>query len=212
MRSLGFRSLVWMLVLCLPAVSVMADVEAAMLYAKGKVTVNGKLIGRSTTIFAGDKIRTGVDSMVTIAGKGSNVLISPNSGVAFGANRIEVNEGSATVTTSSGMTAVAGGLRISPVDSGKARFEVVQQKGSVQVSALAGRLSLSDGKMVTVLEAGRQLTTARAGVAGVPQGSSSLAGAAVAAIVAAVVAGVSTAVIFATVDEQPDTSPSTFRR
>ena len=86
---------------------------------------------------------------------------------------------------------------------------MVQQKGSVRVSALAGRLSISDGKQVILLDPGRQLTTAPAGMPGVPQGASSLTGAAIALIVA-VVGGVSAAAAIASTRTREDTSPSTF--
>ncbi len=209
MRGFWFRTLVWIMVVAVAAIPVMADAAAAMLYAKGKVTVNGTAIARSAAVFAGDTVRTGQESSVMIAQKGSQIRISPNSVVTLGDNAMEVSEGSIFVATSGGVTARAGGLRISPADGQSARFEVTQLQGAVRVSALQGRLSLSDGRQVTLLDPGHQLTTARAGLPSKPAGASSLAGAAIAIIIAAM-AATSTGLIVATTGEEADTSPSTF--
>ena len=209
MRSFWFRAVVWTVVLLLPVVPILADVNAAMLYAKGRVTVNGSAAPNSQAVFAGDQIRTGKDSVVTIALQGSNVTVMANSGVVLGENSITVGEGRAVVITSRGMVASVGGLRISPAAGQKARFEVVQLDRRVQVSALEGRLSISDGKQTTMLDAGKQLTTAASSMGNAPAGASSLTGAAIALIIAAI-SGAAAAAAIASTREQADTSPSTF--
>ncbi|MGH9601874.1 MAG: hypothetical protein ACRD24_05740 [Terriglobales bacterium] len=195
--------------MCLSTAPLMADVQAAMLYAKGKTTVNGNLVDRSTAVFAGDQVRTGKDSTVSIALQGSNVSVMANSGVVFGNNTLTVSEGGATVVTSRGLTASVGGLRIAPAEGQKARFVVAHIDGKVRVSALEGRLSISDGKQTTMLDSGRQLTTAGRSLGNAPAGANSLAGAAI-VILVAVVAGASIGTIIATTGDEPDTSPSTF--
>ncbi|MGH9556314.1 MAG: hypothetical protein ACRD2Y_10885 [Terriglobales bacterium] len=209
MRNVFFRGLVWTLVLLVPAVPVMADMNAAMLYAKGKVTVNGGAVLNAQAVFPGDQVRTGKDSAVTIAVKGSNVVVMANSGVVLGSNTIAVSEGSATIVTSQGMTASVRGISVSPASGQKARFEVAQVGGKVRISALEGRLSISDGKQTTMLDAGKQLTTGNSGLGNAPAGANSLAGAAIALIVIGI-AAVSTGIIIATTGEVSDTSPSTF--
>lgn len=206
-----FKSrVVLMMVFCLTTAPLMADAQAAMLYATGKATVNGTQVDRSTAVFTGDQIRTGQDAAVSITLKGSNVSVMANSGVVLGNNTITVSAGSAVVATTQGMTASARGILVSPATGHKARFEVAQVGGKVRISALEGRLSISDGKQTTMLDAGKQLTTAGSGMGNAPASASSLTGAAMAIIVAAV-AGASTAIVIATTGDEEDTaSPATF--
>ncbi len=209
MRNFRFRAVVWMMVLLLPAVPAMADLNAAMLHAKGKATVNGSAVSNSQAVFAGDQVRTGKDSSATMTLAGSIVTLPSESGVVFANNTLAVNQGGALIVTSRGMTVTAGGLRIQPADGQKGRFEVTQSGGKVRVSAFQGRLTVSDGKQTTMIEPGHQLTTADSSLGNKPAAASSLSGAAL-AIIVAVVAGASLGTILATTGEEQDTSPSTF--
>jgi ferric-dicitrate binding protein FerR (iron transport regulator) len=210
MRKVLFHTLVWTIVLTLATAPAMADLNAAMLHAKGKATVNGNAVSNSQAVFAGDQVRTGKDSSATLTLAGSIVTLPSESGVVFGNNALAVNEGGVTITTSRGMTVTAGGLRIQPADGQKGRFEVTQSGGRVRVSALQGRLAVSDGKQTTMIEPGHQMTTAGSSLGNKPAAASSLSGAALAVIVA-VVAGASVGAIIATTGEEADTSPSTFQ-
>lgn len=210
MRKVLFHTLVWTIVLTLATAPAMADLNAAMLHAKGKATVNGSAVSNSQAVFAGDQVRTGKDSSATLTLAGSTVTLPSESGVVFGNNTLAVNEGGATIATSRGMTVAAGGLRIQPADGQKGRFEVTQSGGKVHVSALQGRLAVSDGKQTTMIEPGHQMTTASSSLGKKPAAASSLSGAALAVIVAAV-AGASVGIIIATTGEEEDTSPSTFQ-
>ena len=210
MRNLMSRAAVWMVVLSLTAAPVLADANAAMLHAKGKATVNGSTVSSSQAVFAGDQVRTGKDSSATLTLAGSIVTLPSESGVVFGNNALAVNEGGALIVTSRGMIVTAGGLRIQPADGQKGRFEVTQSGGKVRVSALQGRLAVSDGKQTTMIDPGHQLTTADSSLGHKPAAANSLSGTAMAVIVA-VVAGASVGAIIATTDEEEDTSPSTFR-
>lgn len=203
------RALVWTVVLMLAAAPVLADANAAMLHAKGKATVNGNPVANSRAVFPGDQVRTGKDSAATITLAGAIVTLPASSGVVFGNNTLVVNEGGAVIVTARGMAVTAGGLRIQPADGQKGRFEVSQSGGKVRVAALQGRLSVSDGKQTTMLDAGNQLTTADNSLGNKPASASSISGVAIAVIVA-VIAGASTGIILGTTGEEEDTSPSTF--
>jgi len=197
------------MILVFPASMLMADVNSVMLQSKGKVTVNGKAAAKSTAVFAGDAVRTADESFASISTKGSTALLLANSEAKFSSQAVELTAGRAAVTTSNGMKAKAGKLTIAPAIDVNTSFQVTLNQGKVEVVALEGKVSVSDGKQTILLEKGEQLAAASTGMEDVPVAKNSIAAGALIALIAAIAAA-SAAVAIATTRDKQDTSPSTF--
>jgi ribosome-associated protein YbcJ (S4-like RNA binding protein) len=66
---------------------------AAVLYAGGKVQVNGADSRKISTLFSGDSIQTDADSVANIIARGSSVLVMPGASVKFLGNAVELTQG-----------------------------------------------------------------------------------------------------------------------
>ncbi len=155
-----FLSVVMMLVF--PASIMMAETNAAMLYSSGHAMLNGTGVAHSTAVFAGDKIQTAQDSAATIHGNGSTVLVPANSSVQFQGDGIDLESGSAVVSTTKGLKAKVDDLTVRPVN-GSAKFEVIAKNGDVLIAARTGSLSLTDANGTTYLQEGGTTTKSKKG-------------------------------------------------
>ena len=136
-----------------------AEAPRAMLYATGNVSVNGSSITRSATVLDGDVIQTKSDSAVTLANNGSSVLVPGNSSVVYSSDSVSIASGAASIKTSRGMSAHIGSMTISPAGN-SAHFRVVQNGKNVEVAALEGTLSITNGAKSVSLDAGKSMTMA----------------------------------------------------
>jgi len=141
----------------LMATYAVAQTGGAMLFATGKVNVNGIGVPRSTNVLEGDVIETASDGTVTVAGNGTSVLVQNNSMVIYSRQGMSLANGSLSVKTSEGMIARVGSLSIQPVN-GAARYRVAQNGGNVQVDVLEGNVTMSEGGKSVNLASGRSAT------------------------------------------------------
>jgi len=157
-KFLYLKALSSLLALILPAALLAEPGPAAMLYARGGTTLNGVSVPRSSAIFAGDLVQTGVDSVANISATGSTVLIVHDSLVHYEGNTIKLEHGGVTISTSRSMTALAGGVSVSPSTSSSTEFEVRHVDGKIQVAARKGDLTISDDNSSTTLAQGQETT------------------------------------------------------
>jgi hypothetical protein len=134
----------------------LADAPSAILYASGNVTVNGKKVARSTSVFEGDSIQTAPDGGGMVALNGGSVTVQAGSRVVFTKSAIQVESGAAAVKTSHKMGASVGGYAITPVDQ-DSQFQVSQTGTKIYVAALRGKLAITGANLVN-LAAGRSVT------------------------------------------------------
>ncbi len=195
----------WLLVVVLPVLPVMAEVQAAILHAHGYATLNGKAIPESSAVFSGDRIQTTDKSAVTLSTKGTSVVLGAGTLVLYGGERVDIEMGNAVIATTKGMSIRAGELTITPAQGGSAKYQVARTNKTVQVTALEGSVAINDGKKMVLVKSGEVYTLAGGGLASSPAVRSDLAGIAIAVIVLAV-AGATAGIIAAT---RGDDSPST---
>jgi hypothetical protein len=155
--SLGRRILGVGLVLAFSGSTLMAETGAAMLYANGPVAVNGAGVSRASTVFAGDTIETRTGG-VTIALKGSTVVVPANSSLVFRGQTVEVGEGGAEINTTNGMAAKMNAFTVSPAANGSAKYEIASVDGKLLVAAKRGAVVLSDENGSTVVQEGTTKT------------------------------------------------------
>jgi len=157
-RESWVKFLAWVLVVSFPASIVMADATSAMLVAAGDVTVNGSLVERATTVFPGDKVQTGPNSVATVTSQGSSVTVSGNSSLVFSKSFVNVLCGTALVATNRGMSVRVSNLLVQPARGAQTRFQITQNKGQLQIIAREGTLAIDNGATTSSLQPGRMLT------------------------------------------------------
>lgn len=144
------------LLIVFPA-TVLAAPFGGNLRSTGSVTVDGKPVPQSSTVFAGDHIQTGADATATLTTDGSTVLIAGGSSVILGDNVLDVSCGTAMVTTVKGMTVRVNGTTVTPTTP-SAKFEVAQGGHALSIAAHEGAISVQDGHKSTTLQAGQTST------------------------------------------------------
>jgi hypothetical protein len=160
MGQSGFGKLVSCVLLFLfPASMVAADSNAAMVYTSGTAWINGSHVPRlSTSIFIGDLLQTRSDTVANINSPGSTVTVFSDSLVKFGGSSLEIEHGGVTVSTSKGIAATVGDLRVVPASGAWTEFNVIEADGMVKIAAKKGDLSLSDDDGTVTLAQGQETT------------------------------------------------------
>lgn len=148
----------WLLVALFPLSLSAADMNAAMLYAKGATWVNGGTVTDSTAVFPGDLVQTNSNSMANINATGSNVMVLSSSLVTFNGADVAIDHGSVSVTTARGLKTTADDLTVAPVSNISTQFEVSNDEGQVKIMALKGDVSITDDSGTSTLSQGQQTT------------------------------------------------------
>jgi hypothetical protein len=162
MGKSAFRGMVSCVLLILfPGSLLAADSNAAMLYVNtnGAAWVNGAHVPRSSSaIFSGDLLQTRSDSVANINEPGSSITVLAGSLVQFQGAAVDIQHGGVTVSTSKGIAATAGDVRVTPASDAWTEFNVTDVDGTVRIFARKGDLSISDGKDVVTLPQGQETT------------------------------------------------------
>lgn len=145
------------LLVVFPAVASAAQPGGTLRYT-GNVTVNGKGVPQSSTVFNGDHIQTGADATATLTTDGTTTLIAGASSLILGENVLDLSCGTVMVTTVRGMTVRVNGITITPTTP-TAKFEVAQGGHALSIAAHDGSITIQDGHGATTLQPGQ--TSAR---------------------------------------------------
>lgn len=129
--------------LALGALAFGGSSDSALLRANGGVVVNGIVSPTTTALFTGDKVQTADGGSVTIVSPGSMVLAPQNSEMVFNGGVLDLAEGTASISTTQGMTARVDKYMVSPATGGTARFEIKKTGGSILVRASSGSLTVA---------------------------------------------------------------------
>ena len=149
------------LLILFPGSLLAADSNAAMLYVNtnGAAWVNGAHVPRSSSaIFSGDLLQTRSDSVANINEPGSSITVLAGSLVQFQGASVDIQHGGVTVSTSKGIAATAGDVKVTPASDAWTEFNVTDVDGTVRIFARKGDLSISDGKDVVTLPQGQETT------------------------------------------------------
>ena len=158
MGRFAFRKMVSCVLLFLfPASMLAADSNAAMIYINGAASVNNARVPRSSSaIFVGDLLQTGVHSVANINEPGSSITVLSDSLVQYQGISVDIQHGGVTVSTSKGVAAKAGDVKVSPASSVWTEFNVVDTDGTVRIAARKGDLTIDDGSSVVTLAQGQE--------------------------------------------------------
>lgn len=157
------NAICWVMIVATPAALIAADSGGAMLYGRGPVWLNGKLLPRSSAVFPGDLIQTQPESLATLDALGSGVIVLPDSLVKVEANAVSIEHGSVSVATSHGMVARAKEVTVTPASDKWTEFEVADANGTIQVIASKGEVNVNCGKGTVTLSEGEQATPDQSG-------------------------------------------------
>jgi hypothetical protein len=129
-----------------------------MLYTSGVAWVNGSGVPRATSaIFYGDLLQTRSDTVADINSAGSSITVHRDSLVQFEGSSLKIEHGGLTVSTSKGIAATAGDVKVAPAsDSSWTEFNVTDVDGTVRIAARKGDLLISDGKETSTLAQGQE--------------------------------------------------------
>ncbi len=159
------NAICWILIALTPGSLIASDggLDAAMLYGKGEVWLNGKSVPRSSAVFPGDLIQTQPESLATLDADGSGVVVLQDSLVKFEGNAVSLEHGGVSVATSKGMVAIARDITVTPASNTWTEFELADSNGTVQVVAGRGDVNVNCGKGVANLSEGEQATPDESG-------------------------------------------------
>lgn len=153
-RSATFRALTCLLLVCFCAANVFAE-AAAMMEPTGTVLVNETQVTRVSTVFAGDRVKTGTGSGAVISSKGTTMLLAANSSLTVGANNLALDQGSASTTLAAGESAQVSSLTLTNAGDSPASYDVSRGCGYVQITVKSGTLTVASGSGApTTLSAG----------------------------------------------------------
>ena len=155
----AFRSMVsCVLLLIVPVTLLAADSGAAMLYADGAAWLNGSHVPKSSAIFSGDLVQTRSDSAADIQAPGSTITVLGDSLVKFEGASLDIQHGGLSISTSKGIFATAGSVRVSPASNSWTEFNVIDAGGTVRIAARKGDLMVTDDNGTTTLQQGQETT------------------------------------------------------
>jgi len=135
--------LCWTMVALIPAWLNAADSGAAMLYAKGTVTVDGNQIKDSSAVFPGNIIETKPDSVANLNVTGSTVMLQPETVVKFQGSDIYLDHGSLSVASSSQLRVHVKCITANPLSTTWTQFDVADVQGTVQIVAHKGDVGIN---------------------------------------------------------------------
>jgi len=136
-----------------PAAMLMAETSNTMLYASGNVTLNGTEVARSASVTTGDRIETAGATATAVNQGGSKVTVNPYSAIRYQSESVNVDRGTAAISTTDGMAAHAAQITVAPKDK-TATYEIARMDNKVVVTSHTGALMITEAGKTTELEAG----------------------------------------------------------
>jgi hypothetical protein len=150
---LATRMLSIVMMLLTPAAMLVAETGNTMLYASGKVTLNGTEVARSASVTPGDKIETAGATATMVSQDGSKVTVNPYSAIRYESADVNVVRGTAAINTTDGMPAQAAQISIAPKDKA-ASYEIARLNNQVVIISHTGALMITEGGTTSELEPG----------------------------------------------------------
>ena len=144
------------LLLTLPYTLLAADTNAAMLINSGSVEINGQQAPRTSTIFPGDRIKTGPNSTAQVKVTETVISVRNDSSVQYRGDNIVFERGVVAVKGAKGPKLQFGDLTISA--ERPAKFVLIKKDGEEKLAALEGPLNITSGGRNFTLNQGQMMT------------------------------------------------------
>ena len=147
------QQFVTVLLVCLLPVSALAADTGAIVRSPAGIRVNGVPAVSGFAVFEGDTIQTRQGSPATISSNGNVIVLAENSAIHFSNSRIELNSGSAAVSTRRGTQSSVTGISIRPTTQ-NARYELVRRDSEIIIGARQGTIEIADASGTLLLKQG----------------------------------------------------------
>lgn len=141
------------MMLLTPAAMLVAETGNTTLYASGNVMLNGKEVARSASVATGDKIETAGTTATAVSQDGSKVIVNPYSAIRYQSAGVDVVKGTAAISTTDGLPALAAQITVTPKDKA-ATYELSRLNNNVVITSHTGALMITEAGTTTELEAG----------------------------------------------------------
>ena len=158
------HNLAFFLALAALPVTMFGASMTGMLRSNGGVSVNGAPVTPVTTVFSGDRIETAPQAGGNLTVGGSSLSLSENSSLLFTGQGMDFQCGGGTIQTTQGLSARFGRTVVKPAND-SARYKVQQTGASLQITALDGDLTLTEGGRDFTLTTGKSASIAYSGCA-----------------------------------------------
>jgi hypothetical protein len=147
------QQFVTVLLVCLLPASALAADTGAIVRSPAGIRVNGVAAVSGFAVFEGDTIQTRQGSPATISSNGNVIVLAENSAIHFSNSRIELNSGSAAVSTRRGTQSSVTGISIRPTTQ-NARYELVRRDKEIIIGARQGTIEIADASGTLLLKQG----------------------------------------------------------
>ncbi len=135
------------------------DYNAAMLYSKGTVWVNGRPLPSFTAaILLGDSIETKADSAATVNSPESSITLQPASAVKYQGTSVVLQAGTVSVVTSHRTAVQVGELSATPATTDETEFEVSNSNREVHIIARRNDLNVTCQNESDHLKEGQEMS------------------------------------------------------
>ncbi len=136
----------WILLIFFPLVMNAMPAQGT-LQVQGAVSVNGRAVANTATIFAGDRIETGAGSVATLSSQGVVVQMQSNTTAIFTGRSLDLGCGDATVLTSVGTMVRVADIVTTPAVQNTTKIQVSQRNGTIKVTPQDNWAVVSDGRI-----------------------------------------------------------------
>ncbi|MEO5936867.1 MAG: hypothetical protein ABIP81_06610 [Terriglobales bacterium] len=134
----------------MPFSMMQAEIQGAMLYTRGMVTINGNSARVSAPIKFGDALQTSADGTAQIVAEGTFIQVQPASSVLYNRSSVTLQNGTATIASAKGLTGQVNGLTVSAITPTGVRYALSNHTGRVQVAALMGNVMVRGSNALAV--------------------------------------------------------------
>lgn len=114
-----------------------------LLRSDGSVKVNGVVVPGSAVVSTGDLVETDKASAAKLTTPGMAMLVGENSRVTVASDKLAVDYGTASVSTTNGMATRASQYSVSPAGAQTAKYQIVNTGTSLSVTSSVGRLTVN---------------------------------------------------------------------
>jgi len=159
-HPLLLKTTAWIVLVFFPVV-MSASAPQGMLQAQGAVTVNGRAVSNTATLFPGDRIQTGANSVATLSSQGVMVQMEPNTTAIYDGRSLDLGCGSAMVATSVGTMVRVAGITVAPGAQNMTKIFVSQTSGTVKITARDNWAVVNDGHIRQTIAPGQSVTFSR---------------------------------------------------
>lgn len=135
-----------------------ATFNSGTVLARGDVTIDGKRVDNSGSIFSGEVLKTGANGAASITTDGVVASAGSRVELVFGSNQVNMECGWLNVVTVKQFAVQIHDITVTPKTSNETKYEIRQSARVLSIHDFEGEVEVNDGKEKTMLEPGQTRT------------------------------------------------------